>query len=79
MFSDFYFCLLPNPIPEMLLFLLVAQPNLENYIPSGFQMTAFGITLNPYQGLKRISWDVSRPRKVTRNYPESLSGIETPT
>jgi hypothetical protein len=52
MFSDFYFCLLPNPIPEMLLFLLAAQLHHENYILSGCQMTALGIPLNPYQGLK---------------------------
>ncbi|EDX73508.1 hypothetical protein MC7420_3682 [Coleofasciculus chthonoplastes PCC 7420] len=39
-------------MPEMLLFLSVAQLYLDNYIVSGFQMTVLGIPLNPYQGLK---------------------------
>ncbi len=31
-----------------------AQTNLENFIQSAFQVADLSITLNPYQGLKRL-------------------------
>ncbi|MFW5664049.1 MAG: hypothetical protein ACOC2Z_00620, partial [Coleofasciculus sp.] len=42
----------------------------------GFQMTALGIPLNPYQGLKRTN-QTGNCLIDTWNSPESLSGIET--